>query len=207
MIGRRHLRSLVAVLAGLLVAVLLAGCSGGRPEARSFPKRPTTGLASLLEKPPEFTAAGSSTWAGDYTPSVSQYLAEFYAPKARAEVRATLQQQGLQEIAHVLWVTDDQIQNDIVLLRFDSAAGAAQRLAFATSTNEGSETTPKSYRIDAPASPVVFYSDGAVKDDYYLAKAYAQVGAYVVEMFVYAPGQVPRELIARWFNAQVAALA
>lgn len=194
----------VAVLAALLT-VSACGASKAAPQRTDFPARPTGGLATKLEQPPKFARPGSSKWALNYTPTTAQFLDQFYANKAHDKVGEDLRKQGLREIVHTLWVTDDSIQNDIVLLRFDDSQGAAERLDFVQSTNDGNGLLT-TYHVPGFADPVVYYTKRPVDRGFQQAKAYAQVGAVVIEMFSYAPSSVPTALISQWITTQAALL-
>lgn len=206
--NRRPLLLIVGVTVAVVFVLLasMRGCSSERPApSKTFAARPTAGLAALLEPAPRFSGPGGSDWARDYTPPVDQFLEQFYAPKVRNTIRGDLREQGLQQVAHALWITDDQIQNDIVLLRFATADGAAQRLRFVKRTNDGNGEL-KSYTVTAPGSPVVYYTERPVTKGFLQAKAYAQSGRYVVEMFTYAAISIPRQQINTWLTAQLAIL-
>lgn len=188
--------------AALTVLVLLAGCSFGDDAPRKFKARPQSGLASLLESPPEYTQPGVSSWAKDYTPSIAQFVDFFYAAGARKEIMASLDKQGLRDVAHLLWITDDNIQNDIVLLQFGDADGASARRSFVESVNS-SNGGLASYSIAGPGAPVVYLQNAKDSQGYLSAKAYATVNNYVVEMFVASRRTIPTRLIQRWITDQV----
>ncbi|MEO9137528.1 MAG: hypothetical protein ABI345_00505 [Jatrophihabitans sp.] len=191
--------------AALTVLVLLAGCSFGDDAPRKFPARPNAGLASLLENPPQYTQPGVSSWAKDYTPSIAQFVDFFYAVDARKEITASLDKQGLRNVAHMLWITDDNIQNDIVLLEFGNSDGASARRSFVESVNSTNDGLT-SYSIVGPGAPVVYLQNHKDTQGYLSAKAYATVNNYVVEMFVASRRVIPPRLIQLWLSGQVAKL-
>lgn len=197
-------RPMRRLLAAACIAVLLAGC-GGRSKPK-FASPPKSGLASHLEKPPKFSVPGNSRWARDYSPSVSDFVGHFYADKVQGRIKRSLDGQGIQDVAHVLWITDDRIQSDLVLLRFADAAGARERVAFSRKVTADNRTL-STYTMTAPGSPVVYYSTESDTQGYVGAKTYVAVGDIAVEMFVNSPAdQVPRPLMTRWLRAQLALL-
>lgn len=197
---RRMGRRCAAVLA---VLVLIAGCSfGGDREQRKFAARPDSGLASLLEDPPQYSQPGESTWARDYTPTIEQFVDFFYGVEARKQIRASLDKQGLRDVAHLLWITDDRIQTDVVLLEFGDSDGAQARRTFVESVND-SNPGLTSYSISGRGAPVVYRQDQTDGQGYRSAKAYATVNNYVVEVFIASRGPIDKRLIERWVLAQV----
>lgn len=197
--GRRGGR-LVALAAA---ALLLAGCSGGsRPK---FAPAPTTGLAQYLETPPARSAPGTSSWARNYTPSAAQFVTEFYGPATRAKVRASLAAEGLTGIAHVLWITSDLVQADIVLLQFRDAAGAAARRADVLRATEP-DTTLTKYSLGGRGDPIVFHTTHIDAQNNISSRAYATVGDVFVELFMFSPVQYERAYLEGWLTTQIARL-
>lgn len=197
-------RSLLVVVGAAVLAAMLAGCgSDAKPEFHPLPK---SGLASHLEKPPKYSVPGSSDWATDYTPSISDFVSHFYAGKVRKKIASSLDSQGVREVAHVLWITDDRVQSDIVLLRFADEAGARARVEFSRTATAGNRTLSR-YTMAVPGSPVVYYSTEADSEGYVGAKTYLNVGDIAIEMFVNSPtDEVSRPLMTRWLRAQLALL-
>lgn len=192
-------------VAALAAALLLAGCAGGSTAGPStFASRPADGLVARLVEPPRGADPGSSDWARDYSPSLSRYVDYFYAEKARSRVTATLKQQGVRDIAHVLWVSQ-QLQSDVVVLQFRDTAGATAHLDFLES-NAGKDTAFSRTLLDTTHDPVAFFSNEPVKDGLWLTKAYAQVGDYVVEQFVYSGQKAPLADITRTMSGQLSRL-
>ncbi|GAB2478339.1 hypothetical protein GCM10027265_31700 [Jatrophihabitans fulvus] len=187
----------------LAAAMLLAGCGGGtsRTGPSTFASRPADALVARLVEPPRGADPGSSDWARDYKPSLPRYVAYFYAKKARPKVTSTLKQQGVRDIAHVLWVSQE-LQSDVVVLQFRDTAGASAQLEFLES-NAGKDTAFSRTVLDTAHDPVAFSSDTAVKDGLWLTKAYAQVGTYVVEQFVYSGTKAPLAAVTRTMSMQL----
>lgn len=201
---RRH--RLGAAVSALVLLVSTSGCAfGGGKSSPSFKQRPTTGLASRLEQPPKLSRPGSSRWATDYTPSTGMFVEQFYNEPVRDKITTMLTDQGLQDIAHILWITDDRIQSDLVLLEFRTDAGAQERLDTVENINRTDESQ-KSYSLDSPGAPTVYYRTTTNAQGYTAVKAYALLDTYVIEMFVASPSGLPKVLVERWLTAQIALL-
>lgn len=203
---RRH--RLVAAVSALALLLSTGGCAfggGNNKSTRSFKSRPTTGLASRLEAPPKLSAPGSSRWANDYSPSIGMFVEQFYGAPVRDKVTKMLTAQGLQHVAHILWITDDRIQNDLVVLQFRTSSGAEDRLNTVDAINQ-SDKSQTSYSLDSLGAPTVYVRTAPDSRGYTDVKAYARLDNYVVEMFVNSPSGPSKLLVERWLKAQIALL-
>ncbi|MGI8677960.1 MAG: hypothetical protein ACR2LX_04575 [Jatrophihabitans sp.] len=202
---RTPTRRLVALLVVLSLVFGLAACSIGgsaKPPNRHFTPRPTTGLGRYLETPPKYSVPGTTSWAKDYTPDLGQFVEHFYGPSVHKRATTTLQGQGLAEIAHIFWITDERVQSDLVLMRFDTEAGATARLRDVQTAASG-DANFTSYSIDARGAPTVFYTKATDADGNTGIRAYARWDNTIIEMFVFSQTGLPKILVQRWLTTQI----
>ena len=132
-------------------------------------------------------------------------MRQFYSLPVQKRVIATLQQQQLERVAHILWITDDRIQCDLVILDFATEGSAQAQLDFTEKINYG-DGTLQHYSLDSLGAPTVYHTTTVNAQGYQTVKGYAILDHYVVEMFVYAPTDVPQLLVNRWLQTQVSRL-
>ena len=198
----RRLTAVLAVCCLLLGAERLRlrrfGQAADRPSAPADHRaRAVPRDAAHLQRPGR-QGVGQRT----YTPTLQQFVDHLYGTAVRSRATRTLTSQGLAEIAHIFWITDERIQNDLVLLRFATPDGAAARLRDVENAANGNSDFA-SYSIDARGAPIVYYAKQPDVDGNTAVRAYAQWNDTVVEMFLFSQTGLPKILVQRWLTTQV----
>jgi hypothetical protein len=198
---RHRIAAMVSIMCLVLFAV--TGCAFGSGGAKkSFAKPPPTGLASYLETPPDQSSPANSSWAKNYEPSVKDFVGQFYSANVQTTVIKQLEDQGLTDVAHVLWLAADQVQSDIVLLQFATPGGAVARLAAVKNAN-AADSTLRSYTLPGRGSPILYYQPQADSRNNVLGKGYAVVGNILVEIFTYSRIEYAKGEVDLWLTNQI----
>ncbi|WP_375490788.1 hypothetical protein [uncultured Jatrophihabitans sp.] len=221
-------RFVSAALALTCAATVLAGCADtvrgsgtvGRQGTSGAPGNPSSSptgfpssvspsaagaaLPSYLVPAPAGSVRGTSAWARTTAPTVQQFVAQFYdAGQVTGEV-SRLHTYGITGIAHNLWISD-QLQLDVVLLQFTSAAGAIARHSGVITATTG-EPDLRSTRPAIQGDVTEFYATKIDKYGNIASRAYAVKGDVAIEVFCFSPKTFAQAYLSRYTGEQVVKL-
>lgn len=174
------------------------------PQPRTYPavaaklavKCDEARLDSCLENMPDGMSQSVDPWGSVRDPNAAQFVGQYYPASNQTAVVQSLQQDGLQAIAHEDWLSDTN-NADIVVLRFASAQGADAGLrSYLQATIElvGSDKG----KVEVPGIPGYAYPfgelDGAGEVNTWYA---ASVGNLLMIIAFQSPGSFNRNYFAK----------
>jgi hypothetical protein len=166
---------------------------------------PTTDLAALLAPAPSGSKPWDTAWSRNDKPTLDEFVAHVYPAQSTALAKSQLKAQGIKDIAHRTWIATDANQADVVLLRFDTTAGAVSRYRSATMAKAGA---PGQLHFDVPGftEAVGYYSPVLDELGDVRAIVYGQIGDIVLEVFFYSPAQLDQAAAVAAATAQLSLL-
>lgn len=150
---------------------------------------PATDLADLLAPAPTGSRPWDTPWSNNVAPNLDEFVAHVYPAKSVALAKSQLKAQGIKDIAHRTWIGTDANQADIILLRFDTTAGAVSRYRSATAA-KAQDKGQLHFDVPGFAEAIGYYNPVLDELGDIRTIVYGQVGAVVVEVFFYSPAKL-----------------
>ncbi|MDT4959076.1 MAG: hypothetical protein QOD31_2875 [Pseudonocardiales bacterium] len=170
--------------------------------AGSAPATPATNLADLLAPAPPGSRPWDTPWSNNNTPTLDEFVAHVYPAKSTELATSQLKAQGIEDIAHLTWISTDANQADTILLRFATPAGAVSRYRSAT-TAKGQDTGQLHFDLPSFTEAVGYYSPVLDELGDVRTIVYGRVGAIVVEVFFYSPAKLDKAAAIAATTAQL----
>ncbi len=176
------------------------------PPPTAAPIRTAKALLAAVEAAPSGSRSGTTAWDRTASPTLTQFVDEYYSKSRRKYATQRLRGQGLQGIAHRVWTTENSVYGDLALLQFADSSGSLSRFI----------SIVEAYRADRTLTRVSFGGSGHAiafftkKLDSYgntRGQGFAVVHNVMVELHTFNPGEWARADTQRWMTTQVARLS
>ncbi len=138
-------------------------------------------LTACLMPVPAGGTAFTDGWAGETTPTVSQFVQEMYSSSYLTTATGQLQSEGLSGIVHTMWQDAAGNQFDMNLLQFKTLQGAQARARTEITGISGPQ-----FSVSGPGAAKGGYSTTADSQGYFHYAVYGSVGTVAVELHAFA---------------------